>query len=117
MQNSFSKAATVYMIILVISAWLAPAVQLYILLHNVPGNGLTYLQARSFSTILYHTYQPAGCYFYYINSLRPAIHMGTVLFKTQFSHRRSTLHFYCRSCIQYYFAQHLGTGWPAKMGG
>ena len=43
MQDSFSKTETAYMIILVISAWLAPALQLYILLHDVPGNGLTYL--------------------------------------------------------------------------
>ncbi|WP_276503527.1 Pr6Pr family membrane protein [Terrimonas pollutisoli] len=44
------------MIILLILAWLAPALQLYILLHNVPGNGLTYLQAAGrfllFFTIL-----------------------------------------------------------------
>ncbi|MFC0774837.1 Pr6Pr family membrane protein [Terrimonas alba] len=56
MQTSFSRAATAHMIILVILAWLAPALQLYILLHNVPGNGLTYLQAAGrfllFFTIL-----------------------------------------------------------------
>ena len=45
MQSSFSKAATAYMIILAIIAWSALALQLYILLHNVPGNGLTYMQA------------------------------------------------------------------------
>ena len=56
MQNSFSKTATIYMAIAAIIAWLSLTSQLYILLHNVPGNGLTYLQAAArfliFFTIL-----------------------------------------------------------------
>lgn len=45
MQNRFDKTATAYMVMLAMIAWLASALQLYILLDNVPANGLTYMQA------------------------------------------------------------------------
>ena len=118
MQSSFSKAATAYMIILAIIAWSALALQLYILLHNVPGNGLTYLQAVGrfllFFTILTNLLVAISLTTIVLAS---QLTWGRFFFKIQFPHRRGTLHFYCRSCIQYCFAQHLGTGWPAKMGG
>ena len=45
MQKRFFNPATAFMLIVAVIAWLFVGLQLYILLHNVPENGLTYWQA------------------------------------------------------------------------